>query len=104
MKGEPTAHLSGFKKVFLRNEDTTSKLTQFAFGCFKPGEICPSHKHDTMEELFYFISGNGVYRVGNDEIKLSPGTFLRIPAGVVHELENNHDQNLEFVYFGIALD
>lgn len=104
IKGEPTAHLSGLKKVFLKNEDTDSKLTQFAHGMFAPGEICARHVHQTMDELFYFMKGTGIYRVNGEEISLKPGTFLRIPAKAQHELINDGKGNLEFVYFGIALD
>ena len=104
IKGEQTAHLSGLKKVFLRKEDTESKLTQFAHGIFTPGEICKLHAHPTMDELFYFLNGTGIYKVNGEEIKLKPGTFLRIPAKSQHELVNNGAVNLEFVYFGIALD
>lgn len=104
IKGEPTAHLSGLKKVFLNNTDTDSKLTQFAHGMFAPGEICERHSHPTMDELFYFINGNGIYKVEEQEILLKPGTFLRIPAKSQHELINKGKGNLEFVYFGIALD
>lgn len=104
IKGEPTAHFSGLKKVFLNNKDTDTKLTQFAHGVFAPGEICEIHSHPTMDELFYFINGNGIYKVNGEEITLKPGTFLRIPAKSQHELINNGESNLEFVYFGIAID
>lgn len=104
IKGEPTAHLSGLKKVFLKNEDTSSKLTQFAYGKFAPGEICPGHKHSTMYECFYFIKGHGQYIVESEVIELKPGTFLKIDPDTEHELVNNGSQNLEFVYFGIATD
>ncbi|NJB71512.1 mannose-6-phosphate isomerase-like protein (cupin superfamily) [Saonia flava] len=104
IEGESTAHLSGLKKVFLKNTDTNSKLTQFAHGLFMPGEVCELHAHPTMDELFYFINGTGIYKVNDEEIKLKPGTFIRIPAKSQHELVNNGKNNLEFVYFGIALD
>ena len=104
LEGEPTAHLSGLKKVFLSNEDTDSQLTQFAYGIFNPGEVCPKHKHPTMEEIFYFLKGRGEYMVGGELLSIGPGVFLRIPANVEHELRNTGDEILEFVYFGIALD
>jgi mannose-6-phosphate isomerase-like protein (cupin superfamily) len=104
IKGEPTAHLSGLKRVFLNNSETNSKLTQFAHGKFLPGEVCELHAHPTMDELFYFINGTGVYFIDDQEIALKPGTFLRIPAKSEHKLINNGENNLEFVYFGIALD
>jgi len=104
IKGEPTAHLSGLKKVFLKNEDTNSKLTQFAHGTFAPGEVCELHAHQTMDEFFYFMNGTGLYEIDEEEIFLRPGTFLRIPAKSRHKLINNGNSDLEFVYFGIALD
>lgn len=104
IKGEPTAHLSGLKKVFLNNESTNSSLTQFAHGVFEPGEVCSSHIHPTMIECFYFINGQGTYHVGSEIVKLKPGTFLRIPPNTPHELINDGEEDLEFVYFGIALD
>ncbi len=104
IEGEPTAHLSGLKKVFLGNHDTVSKLTQFAYGTFKPGEICEEHVHPTMDEHFFFIDGNGTYKVDHEEVEIKPGCFLRIPAGKKHELINTGETDLNFVYFGIALD
>ncbi|MEQ8581152.1 MAG: cupin domain-containing protein [Marinoscillum sp.] len=102
MKGESTAHLSGFKKVFLTYEDTGSAMTQFAYGIFKPGERCENHVHPTMMECFYFISGFGMYKVGGELVRIKPGTFLRIPPNIPHDLRNDGTENLEFVYFGIA--
>ncbi|MEO9965636.1 MAG: cupin domain-containing protein [Reichenbachiella sp.] len=102
IKGEPTAHLSGLKKVFLSNQETSSPLTQFAYGVFKPGEVCDSHIHPTMIECFFFIKGFGTYTVGAESVKLKPGTFLQIPANTSHELVNDGTEDLEFVYFGVA--
>lgn len=104
IKGEPTAHLSGLKKVFLKNSDTESQLTQFAFGDFAPGETCPRHEHSTMYECFYFIKGTGKYIVDTETVEIRPGTFLKIPPQTQHELINTGTENLEFVYFGIAVD
>lgn len=104
IKGESTAHLSGLKRVFLSNDETQSKVTQFAYGLFSPGEKCLAHKHETMEEMFFFIKGSGQYLVGEEIISIEPGLFLRIPANTVHELHNNGNEALEFVYFGVAID
>lgn len=99
-----TAHGEGNKFVFLKNEDTPTALTQFAYGKFLPGEICKFHLHPTMEELFFFLKGEGKYVVGENVYTLKPGTFLRIPAGVLHQLEASGTEELEFVYFGVATD
>ena len=99
-----TVHGEGNKYVFLKNEDSVSALTQFAYGKFVPGEVCAEHLHPTMEECFYFLKGTGIYRIGGEVYPLEPGMFLRIPPGVPHQLEATGTENLEFVYFGVATD
>ena len=98
-----TNHGPGRKKVFLTNDDSDTNLTQFAYGVFQPGEHCERHLHSTMEEYFYFISGSGKYIIDNETFNISPKIFLRIPAGLTHELKCT-DEKLIFVYFGISTD
>jgi len=98
-----TAHQQGRKFVFLRNEDSVTDLTQFAYGKFMPGEDSQDHVHLTMEECFFILKGEGGCIINGVYNKLTPGTFLRIPAGVTHKLKADVGEVLEFVYFGIAL-
>jgi len=97
-----TAHGQGEKFVFLKNGDSETNLTQFAYGRFQPGEYCEKHTHETMEEFFFFLDGTGEYLVNGETIYLKKGVFLRIPAKVAHELKATGDQPLEFIYFGIG--
>jgi oxalate decarboxylase/phosphoglucose isomerase-like protein (cupin superfamily) len=60
-----TAHSQGEKFVFLKQEDTATAITQFAFGKFLPGEECTQHLHPTVEECFYFIDGEGEYTLND---------------------------------------
>ena len=99
-----TAHGEGKKQVFLNNGDTITALTQFAYGIFEPGEKCSMHTHPTMDECFFFLKGNGTYKVGDTTYELVPKSFLRIPAGVPHSLLATGNENLEFVYFGVATE
>lgn len=98
-----TVHDTGQKFVFLKNGETETALTQFAYGKFMPGEKCEEHLHPTMEECFYFTKGTGIYTVGGTVYPLAPGVFLRIPAGMLHQLEATGDEPLEFVYLGVAI-
>ncbi len=101
---QSTAHGSGTKFVFRTNEQLQNKSTQFAFGVFKPGEVCETHTHPTMFEYFFFIKGIGTYRIGDSIIDLKPNTFLEIPAGIEHSLHADKGETLEFVYWGVATD
>ena len=98
-----TAHQQGSKFVFLKNEDSPSALTQFAYGKFMPGESSKMHVHQTMEECFFIAKGTGNCIIGGENYALSPGTFLRIPAGIYHQLDAGANDVLEFVYFGVAV-
>ena len=46
------------------------------------------HSHEANEELFYVVEGTMTFRVGDREVDAPAGSFLRIPAGVVHGFEN----------------
>ncbi|SFE65243.1 cupin domain-containing protein [Spirosoma endophyticum] len=101
---ERTAHAQGTKQVFLRYGDTSTDLTQVAYGSFSRTDYCELHMHPTMEECFFFLKGIGVYTIGNQKIALQQGVFVRIPAGILHRLEATGDVPLEYVYFGVATE
>jgi mannose-6-phosphate isomerase-like protein (cupin superfamily) len=45
-----------------------------------------AHLHRTTEELYFFTSGSGRLRVGDDERDVSAGDCAVIPAGIPHKL------------------
>jgi mannose-6-phosphate isomerase-like protein (cupin superfamily) len=49
------------------------------------------HSHEANDELFLVTAGTMTVRVGDEWIMAECGTFLRIPAGVVHDFENRTD-------------
>jgi quercetin dioxygenase-like cupin family protein len=49
------------------------------------------HSHDDNEELFYVVEGEMSLLAGDDWIDAPRGSFLRIPAGVIHDFENRSD-------------
>lgn len=103
LEGESTAHLSGFKRVFLNFSDTESNLTQLAYGGLKPGEIVEEHVHPTMEEFFFFLTGTGKYKIDGKTYNVKPNTFIRIPSNVKHSLEAKGSEILCFIYFGVGI-
>jgi mannose-6-phosphate isomerase-like protein (cupin superfamily) len=49
------------------------------------------HSHDESDEIFLITEGTLAVRVGDDWVDAPRGTFIRIPAGVVHDFENRTD-------------
>ena len=98
-----TAHQKGRKKVFLHAADTGSSLMQFAYGELADGEAVESHVHPTMEECFFFLSGRGIFYIGEDQFLLEKDVFIHVPANIPHWLANAGNEPLTFVYFGVAV-
>ena len=81
-----TSHNIGSKKIFFDKSDLQSSLTQFAYGSLKKGQIIPFHTHETMEEVFYFLKGKGIYKIGYQVIEITKKMAILIPAKSVHSL------------------
>jgi len=96
-------HQNSIKRVFVRNEDTVSAITQVAYGFMQKAESSGLHQHATMDEYFYFIKGTGVYTVGAEEYIIEPKTFVRVSATTPHNLVQTGHETLEFVYWGVAV-
>jgi mannose-6-phosphate isomerase-like protein (cupin superfamily) len=47
-----------------------------------------AHSHEANEELFYVVEGTMTFQVGNEMVDTPTGTFLRVPAGVMHDFLN----------------
>ena len=58
----------------------------------KPGP--GAHKHDANEEIFYVLEGTPSMLIGEQWIDAPKGSFLRIPAGVMHDFENRTDARI----------
>ena len=56
------------------------------------GPAVDPHSHEANEELFYVIDGTMTFRVGEAFVDAPRGSFLRVPAGVIHAFENRTDQ------------
>jgi mannose-6-phosphate isomerase-like protein (cupin superfamily) len=60
-----------------------------------PGPLL--HIHDTHDEAFYVVSGELVMRAGDDTILAKPGTFVFVPAGVVHGFANRSAEDVTLI-------
>jgi mannose-6-phosphate isomerase-like protein (cupin superfamily) len=58
------------------------------------------HVHSGYDEVYYVLAGTGRISLGTEWHPLRPGAAVVIPAGVVHALEADAGEALEFVIFG----
>jgi quercetin dioxygenase-like cupin family protein len=62
-----------------------------------PGDAHDRHTHPDSEEILYFLSGEGVQTIADEEREVSPGDMVYIPAGVEHSTRNDSWEPLRFL-------
>ena len=69
-----------------------------------PGQsACPSHTHQIEDEVFFVLSGRGVFRYGETAWDIGPGDTLSCQAGtgVGHQIANPFDEDLVYLAIGM---
>lgn len=62
------------------------------------GGMVPKHKHDTEEEVMFFLQGKGQFITDEEVIELKPGICIYNPPGSNHSIVNTGDEVLKFVW------
>lgn len=96
-----TSHGVGTKRVLLAASETDSSITQIAVTSLSQGEEATAHKHDSMEEYFFFLKGDARMSVDGEEVLCRQGDFVRVECGSIHVLTALTD--IEVITIGVAL-
>lgn len=67
-----------------------------AHGRLEPGRRSKLHRL-ASSEVYYFLVGHGVFRVGDESAAVEPGTVVYVPPGMAQTLENTGGAGLEFL-------
>lgn len=68
-----------------------------------PGSsACPFHFHQREDEVFYILSGRGVFRYGDTIREIRRGDCIHCPAGtgIAYQLANLFDEDLTYLAIG----
>ncbi len=68
-----------------------------------PGQSgCPFHTHQIEDEIFFVISGRGIFRYGERVREIRAGDTVSCPAGTGsgHQIANPFDTDLVFLAIG----
>lgn len=55
------------------------------------------HENVGESEMYYIISGTGIYNDNGKEVEISAGSVTLTPSGESHALVNTGDEMLEFL-------
>jgi len=94
------SHNFNVTKKVLISKGIIPGVTQLAKTVVPPGEVCGSHFHKDMWEIFLVDEGCGVMVVNEKEIKLKKGDCMIIEPYENHELINNSINPLKLMVFG----
>ncbi len=84
-----TYDLGAMRGVFKADGAETGDRYCVSEWTLAPGASGPGpHRHEANEELFLVTEGTMSFLVGERWIEAPQGTFLRIPAGVMHDFAN----------------
>jgi uncharacterized cupin superfamily protein len=67
----------------------------------------PRHAHHVNEEMFFVVSGEGTYRLGEEIFPIRAGDVMSAPAGDVstaHQIVNTGSAELRYLGFSTRLD
>jgi uncharacterized cupin superfamily protein len=72
----------------------------YSFFSVPPGKSAfPYHTHTTNEEMIYVMEGQGILRLGKDEVEVTAGSIVACPPGAEfpHQLINTGNQELRYL-------
>jgi mannose-6-phosphate isomerase-like protein (cupin superfamily) len=68
------------------------------------GSSLGAHRHETLEEIYYVLSGTGQATVGDESVEVGPGDAVPCRIGELHGFYNHAQLDLEFLIVGVALE
>lgn len=90
--GETAERYAGlFVRFAVPGHVTGGELSIVEFG-LGPRRLVPPHAHVSEDELSYVLEGDVGFRVGDETIAASPGTYVYKPKGIFHTFWNASDR------------
>lgn len=92
----PIAHEDVFHVTQLTQDTELAGIVAADLVTMDPGQRSGVHRHNDAETVLYFLRGNATVVLDDEEFHVSPGTRVRVGAGVFHGV-NSHDAEVEFI-------
>ena len=61
--------------------------------CLKPGQFQKDHDHADNDKVYHVLRGRPTVRIGEESRPLEPGQTAVAPAGVIHGVRNQTDDD-----------
>lgn len=88
--------------IFKADEEETQQRYSISEWWLDPHSTGPgAHLHEANDEIFYVLEGTACILVGEKWLEATKGSFLRIPAGTIHDFENRSGERAGLLNFFI---
>ena len=62
------------------------------------------HRHNEQEEIYFIISGNLAFKLGDEVVDVGPNTAVRVPAHVYRSVHNDGPDEAELIICSVKGD
>jgi quercetin dioxygenase-like cupin family protein len=84
-------------KEIVSPNTTDSKIFDYRISTYQPGAYVESHVHKVQEQIYHFLSGEGILILDDIKHIMRAHDVAYIPPGVVHELHNTGLESMVFL-------
>ena len=95
-KGKHIAIVGDINTILAFKEDTGGTYSFIEAKVFPGGGPIP-HIQTREHEGFYVVEGQIIFNVDGQRIEAKPGTFVNIPADVLHSFKNETNENAKMI-------
>ena len=95
------AHPTTAQRMLADAPDGTARHMKAGLVALPPGFRGVPHVHDA-EELTICLRGSGTFTIGDEELRVEPGTVLWTPADAPHVAHAAEDGDLMVLLYGYA--
>lgn len=94
-------HVGTRLEKFYKTTLFRSDALLLGMNCLEPGQVQQPHTHDDQDKFYFVLAGNGRFWIGDEQVEAGAGDVVWAPAGLLHGVENQSDEQLSLLV-GIA--
>ena len=91
------ADICGKAIDLINRESSDCESMSIATILINPGDSSQRHFHKVMEEIYYFVEGEGLVELGGEICHVGPGIAVFIPRNLLHHIENTGSTTLKLI-------
>ena len=95
------AHVGASAGKFYKTTLFRSGALLLGVNCLEPGQAQKPHAHADQDKFYYVVAGNGRFQLADQQITAGVGAVIWAPAGIMHGVENEGNEQL-ILLVGIA--